>query len=44
MITIGAAISGILIGRIIFTIIVMILLIKIINNISKSKFESYFIR
>ena len=44
MITIGAAISGILIGRIIFTIIIMILLIKIINNISKSKFESYFIR
>ena len=44
MITIGAALSGILIGRIIFTVIVMILLIKIINFLPKSKFEKFFIR
>jgi len=40
--TIGASIFGILFGRIFFTIIVMIILAKIINFISKKTFEKYF--
>jgi hypothetical protein len=39
---IGASIFGILFGRIIFTIFVMIILIKIINHLSKKIFEKYF--
>jgi hypothetical protein len=42
-IAIGASIFGILFGRIIFTIIVMILLVKFINHLSKKTFEKYFI-
>jgi spore maturation protein SpmB len=44
MLTIGAALSGILFGRIFFTIIIMILLIKLINFIPKSFFNKYFLR
>ena len=40
---IGASIFGILFGRIIFTIFVMIILIKTINHLSKKTFEKYFI-
>ena len=43
MIAIGASITGVLFGRIIFTIIVMVILIKIINHLSKKAFEKYFI-
>lgn len=39
---IGASIFGILFGRIIFTIFVMIILIKTINHLSKKTFEKYF--
>jgi spore maturation protein SpmB len=42
-IAIGASIFGILIGRVIFTIIVMILLVKFIDHLSKKTFEKYFI-
>ena len=42
MITMGAALSGILFGRIFFTIIIMIILIKFINKISKEKLNKYF--
>jgi hypothetical protein len=43
MITIGASLVGILFGRIIFTIVVMIILIKFINIIPKSIFHRYFV-
>ena len=36
---IGASIFGILFGRVIFTLFVMIILIKIINRLSKDSFE-----
>jgi len=44
MITIGAALSVILIGRLIFSIFIMILLINIINFIPKSIFDRYLFR
>jgi hypothetical protein len=40
--TIGASIFGILFGRIFFTIIVMLILAKFINILSKKTFEKYF--
>jgi hypothetical protein len=40
--TIGASIFGILFGRIFFTIIVMLLILKFINMLSKKTFEKYF--
>jgi hypothetical protein len=43
MIAIGASILGVLFGRIIFTIIIMIILIKIVNRVSKKAFEKYFV-
>jgi hypothetical protein len=39
---IGASIFGILFGRVLFTIIVMIILVKFISLISKKTFEKYF--
>lgn len=39
---IGASIFGIFFGRIFFTIIVMIILIKLINHFPKKTFEKYF--
>jgi hypothetical protein len=44
MVAIGANLIGILGARIIFTIIVMFVLIKFINHISKNRFERYFAR
>lgn len=41
--SIGASIFGILVGRVIFTIIIMILIVKFINFLSKKTFEKYFI-
>jgi hypothetical protein len=38
---IGASIFAILFGRIVFTIIIIIILIRIINHISKKSFEKY---
>ena len=43
MLAIGASIFGVLFGRVLFTIIVMILLIKIMNHVSKKTFEKYFV-
>ena len=43
MLAIGASIVGVLIGRALFTIIIMIILIKITNHISKKNFEKYFV-
>lgn len=40
---IGASIFGILIGRVIFTLIAMIILLKVINMFPKKTFEKYFI-
>ena len=42
MVAIGASLVGILLGRLIFTIIVMFLLIKFINHLSKRIFIKYF--
>jgi hypothetical protein len=44
MFTIGASIIGILFGRIIFTFIIIIILIRIINRLSKKTFNKYFSR
>jgi hypothetical protein len=44
MLTIGAALSFILIGRLIFSIFIMLLLINIINFIPKSIFNRSFFR
>jgi len=41
--SIGASIFGIFFGRILFTIIVMIIIVKLINLLSKKTFERYFI-
>ena len=41
MLAIGASIFGILIGRIFFTIFVMIIIVKLINQLSKKTFEKY---
>ena len=38
---IGASIFGILVGRLLFTILVMIIIVKIINLLSKKTFEKY---
>lgn len=43
MLSIGASISGILFGRLIFTAIIIVVLIRIIRRISKQRFEKYFI-
>lgn len=40
--SIGASLFGILFGRILFTIPIMFILIKIINRLSKKTFEKYF--
>jgi hypothetical protein len=43
ILSIGATIFGILIGRILFTIFVIIILIRFFNLISKKTFEKYFV-
>ena len=40
--SIGASIFGILFGRVLFTIFIMIILVRIINKFSKKTFEKYF--
>jgi hypothetical protein len=40
---IGASLFGILLGRLVFTIIVMMIIARCISLISKKKFEKYFI-
>ena len=42
MVAIGASLVGILLGRIIFTIIIMIILIRVINHLSQKTFNRYF--
>jgi len=44
ILSIGATIFGILIGRILFTIVVIIILIKIINRLSTKTFYKYFVK
>ena len=44
MLAMGAALSGILFGRLIFTIFIMIFLIRLINLVSSEKFEKYFLK
>ena len=41
--SLGASIFGILVGRILFTIVIMFILIKTVDHISKKQFEKYFI-
>ena len=43
MIAIGASFIGVFFGRAVFTLIVMIILIKIMNHVSKKAFEKYFV-
>lgn len=44
ILSIGASIFGILVGRILFTIIVIVVLIKFINRLSLKTFEKYFVK
>ncbi len=44
MFTLGASLTGILLGRILFTIVVMFILIKIVNRISENKFGKLLMR
>ena len=43
MLAIGASIFGVLFARVIFTIVIMLILIRVINYISKKTFEKYFV-
>jgi len=43
MVAIGASLTGVIVGRIVFTIIVIYVLIKIIKRLSTSVFNKYFI-
>ena len=44
ILSIGATIFGILLGRALFTIVVIVILIKYINSISTKTFEKYFVK
>jgi len=44
ILSIGASIFGILIGRILFTIIIFVILVKCINRFSLKTFEKYFVK
>lgn len=44
MVTVGASLTGILLGRVIFTIAAMFILIKIVNRISDYKFNKFLVR
>jgi len=44
ILSIGASIFGILFCRLLFTIVVMFILIRVINRLSKKTFEKYFVR
>lgn len=43
LLAIGASLSGILLGRVVFTIAVMFILIKCINRLSKDTFHKFFV-
>ena len=43
ILSIGATIFAVLIGRVLFTIMIISILIKFINNLSKKTFEKYFV-
>lgn len=43
LLAIGASLSGILLGRVVFTIAVMLILIKCINRLSKDTFHKFFV-
>ncbi len=44
MVAMGASLSGILLGRVLFTLLVMMILIRIIKGISGNVFEKFFVR
>jgi len=44
MFTVGASLTGILLGRILFTIIVMLMLIRMVRHVSDRNFRRYFVR
>jgi hypothetical protein len=44
ILSIGASFFGILLGRALFTLVVIIILIKIINRLSPKTFEKYFVK
>jgi hypothetical protein len=44
ILSIGATIFGILLGRALFTIVVIVILIKYINSLSTKTFEKYFVK
>jgi spore maturation protein SpmB len=44
MVAMGASLTGILLGRILFTFLVMLMLIRIINRISNNVFMKFFVR
>jgi spore maturation protein SpmB len=43
LLAIGASLSGILLGRVVFSIVIMFILIKCINRLSKDTFHKFFI-
>jgi len=43
LLTIGASLVGILVGRLVFTLLIMIILIRCINYLSPKKFIKYFV-
>lgn len=44
MVAMGASLSGVLLGRVLFTIVVMFVLIKCIKRLSEYRFSKYFVR
>ena len=44
MLAIGASLFGILFARLLFTVIIIFVLIRVINRISKNKFDKYFVK
>ncbi len=44
MVAMGASLTGILLGRILFTFLVMLILIRIVNRISNNAFMKFFVR
>lgn len=44
MVAMGASLSGILLGRILFTLLVMMILIRMVKNVSNKMFEKFFVR
>ena len=43
VLSIGATLFGVMLGRVLFTLLVMFILVRIINRLSKKTFEKYFV-